>query len=66
MSKIAPIRKSELSGLATLSSDRKFGTDGIKMSAGVISDPCQDQYARVCPSAGGGGSGSCGNPIIGD
>jgi hypothetical protein len=44
----------------------KFGTDGIKMSAGVISDPCQDQYARVCPSAGGGGSGSCGNPIIGD
>ena len=44
----------------------KFGTDGIKMSAGVISDPCSDQYARVCPSAGGGGSGSCGNPIIGD
>ena len=44
----------------------KFGTDGIKMSAGVIGDPCQDQYARVCPSAGGGGSGSCGNPIIGD
>ena len=30
MSKIAPIRKSELSGLATLSSDRKFGTDGIR------------------------------------
>ena len=30
MSKIVPIRKSELSGLATLSSDRKFGTDGIR------------------------------------
>ena len=43
-----------------------FVTVGIKMSAGVISDPCSDQYARVCPSAGGGGSGSCGNPIIGD
>ena len=30
MSKISPIRKSELSGLSTLSSDRKFGTDGIR------------------------------------
>ena len=30
MSKISPIRKSELSDLSTLSSDRKFGTDGIR------------------------------------
>ena len=30
MSKISPIRKSELSNLSTLSSDRKFGTDGIR------------------------------------
>ena len=30
MSKISPIRKSELSGLSNLSSDRKFGTDGIR------------------------------------
>ena len=30
MSKISPIRKSELSSLSTLSSDRKFGTDGIR------------------------------------
>ena len=30
MSKIAPIRKSDLSSLVTLSSDRKFGTDGIR------------------------------------
>ena len=30
MSKISSIRKSELSGLSTLSSDRKFGTDGIR------------------------------------
>ena len=30
MSKISPIRKSELSGLSSLSSDRKFGTDGIR------------------------------------
>jgi len=30
MSKISPIRQSELSGLSTLSSDRKFGTDGIR------------------------------------
>ena len=30
MSKISPIRKSELSGLSTLSRDRKFGTDGIR------------------------------------
>ena len=30
MSKILPIRKNEISSLATLSSDRKFGTDGIR------------------------------------
>ena len=30
MNKISPIKKSELSGLSTLSSDRKFGTDGIR------------------------------------
>ena len=30
MSKISPIRKSELSDLSALSSDRKFGTDGIR------------------------------------
>ena len=30
MSKISPIRKNELSSLSTLSSDRKFGTDGIR------------------------------------
>ena len=30
MNKISPIRKTELSGLSTLSSDRKFGTDGIR------------------------------------
>tara|TARA_Y100000766_G_C18901714_1_gene603725 strand:- start:1074 stop:2438 length:1365 start_codon:yes stop_codon:yes gene_type:complete len=30
MNKISPIRKSELSDLSTLSSDRKFGTDGIR------------------------------------
>ena len=30
MSKILPIRKNEVSSLATLSSDRKFGTDGIR------------------------------------
>ena len=30
MSKISPIRKTELSGLSTLSSDRKLGTDGIR------------------------------------
>ena len=30
MSKILPIRKKEISSLSTLSSDRKFGTDGIR------------------------------------
>ena len=30
MSKITPIRKTELSNLGTLRSDRKFGTDGIR------------------------------------
>ena len=30
MSKLIPIRRNELSSLATLSSDRKFGTDGIR------------------------------------
>jgi phosphoglucosamine mutase len=30
VSKILPIRKKEISSLSTLSSDRKFGTDGIR------------------------------------
>ena len=30
MSKILPIRKNEISSFATLSTDRRFGTDGIR------------------------------------
>ena len=39
MSKIAPIRKTKHAGLSTLSSDRKFGTDGIRGPVSTTMNP---------------------------
>ena len=39
MSKIAPIRKTKQAGLSTLSSDRKFGTDGIRGPVSTTMNP---------------------------
>ena len=45
----------------TLGGSAKFGTDGLKMSPNLISDPCNDQYFRACQ----GNSQTCAHPFTG-